>query len=52
MLLEITFTIPNWLLWTAGILAGIVVLILAAIGVILMWAHSTSMRSTRNWFGW
>ena len=33
----ISFSIPAWLLWTAGILGGLVVLGLAGIGVACLW---------------
>lgn len=36
-----TITIPEWLLWGLGGVAGLIILGLAAIGVALLWAMPT-----------
>lgn len=35
--MEIAFTIPAWLLWAAGIVAGLTVLVLAVMGGLFVW---------------
>jgi hypothetical protein len=37
-----TFTIPVWLLWTVGVIAGLGILFLAVVGAFFMW-------SVRHW---
>lgn len=39
--MEIAFTIPSWVLWTVGIVGGVVILFLAALGVVFVRFMST-----------
>jgi hypothetical protein len=50
--MNIAFTIPKWLLWVIGLPVGLVLLFLAAMGVLFIIELGYSSKSFKRWFGW
>lgn len=42
--MEIAFTIPTWVLWLVGIPVGIIIVALAVIGLMFIWAFRGGYR--------
>jgi hypothetical protein len=50
--MDLSIHIPTWLLWAAGIAAGVCTIGLAVMGVVLLRLYAGMARGVNRWFGW